>query len=229
MSHLEDRLAEFVCEELTGPEMATARQHVAQCLECQGRVAGFRKVQHSLEQLPDVEVPRRMVFVPSETPSIESMKAKTRWAPLRWAIPSAIAAALLLGLLLSGSFRFERNDSGFVFALGPVSDPTQTVEIQPPLQALVTEVPVVTTIDYASLDYAQIVSRIREDLRAEEEVWLRTEIDRVMGTVEAANDREIQRVRAELQYLSELQRVAQRDNYQNASSIQLLAQRTERE
>ena len=87
----------------------------------------------------------------------------------------------------------------------------------------------VTTIDYASLDYAQIVNRVREDIRDEEEDWLRTEIDRVMGAVEAANVREIQRVRAELQYLSALQRVAQKDYLQNASSIQLLAQRTERE
>jgi len=131
--------------------------------------------------------------------------------------------------LLGGSCRCERNDCGFVFVLGPVSEPTQTVEIESPFQAVDTEVPVVTTIDYASLDYAQIVNRVREDIRDEEEDWLRTEIDRVMGAVEAANVREIQRVRAELQYLSALQRVAQKDYLQNASSIQLLAQRTERE
>ena len=222
MSHLEDRLAEFVFEELTAPEMEAARQHVAQCLECQGRVTGFRKVQYSLQQLPDVEVPRRMVFVPSET---ESIKSKSRWAPLRWAIPSAIAAALVLAVVLGGSLRFERNESGFVLALGSVSESIQSAE----LQAVVAEVPVVTTLDYANLDYAQIVNRIAEDIREEEEVWLRREIDSVMATVEATNDREIQRLRAELQYLSELQRVAQREYYQNASSIQLLAQRTERE
>ncbi len=225
MSHLEDRVAEFVFEELAGPEMEAARQHVAQCLECQGRVAGFRKVQHSLEQLPDVEVPRRMVFVPSKTESIRSIESKLRWAPLRWAIPSAMAAVLVLALVLGGSLRFERNDSGFLVALGSVSEPIQAVE----LQAVVADPPAPPTLDYASLDYAQIVNRIREDIREEEEAWLRTEIDRAMATVEAANDREIQRVHAELQYLSELQRVAQREYYQNASSIQLLAQRTERE
>ena len=228
MSHLDDRLAEFVFEELTAPEMEAARQHVAQCLECQGRVTGFRKVQYSLEQLPDVDVPRRMVFVPSEPESITSIESKTRWSPLRWAIPSAMAAALVLAVVLGGSLRFERNESGFVLALGSVSESIQSAE----LQAVVAEVPVVTTLDYANLDYAQIVDRVREDIREEEEVWLRREIDSVMATmatVEAASDREIQRVRAELQYLSELQRVAQREYYQNASSIQLLAQRTERE
>ena len=225
MSHLEDRLAEFVFEELTGPEMDAARQHVAQCLECQGRVAGFRKVQHSIEQLPDVEVPRRMVFVPSETESIQPIASKTRWASLRWAIPSAMAAALLLAFMLGGAFRFERNETGFVLALGPASEPTQTVEVQP----VVAEAPGSATFDYANLDYAQIVNRVREDIGAEAEAWLRTEIDRIMTTVAIANDREIQRVRAELLYLSELQRSAQRDTYQNASYIQLLAQQVGRE
>ncbi len=215
MSHLEDQLAEFVFEDLTGPEMEAARQHVAQCLECQGRVAGFRKVQHSLEQLPDVDVPRRMVFLPSET------RAKTNWAPLRWAIPSAIAVALVLAVVLGGPLRFERLDSGFVIGLGPVSEPTQTAE----LQAVLAEVSVSPTIDYASLDYAQIVDRIRE----EEEGWLRAEIDQAVLKLEVAGNQEIQRLRAELQYFSELQRSARRVAYENASSIQLLAAQTGRE
>ncbi len=216
MSHLEDRLAEFVFEELTEPEMEAARQHVAQCLECQGRVAGFRKVQHSLEQLPDVDLPRRMVFVPSES------RSKPRWVPLAWGIPSAIAAVLLLAILISGGASLERNDSGFVAALGPRSEAPQTVEIQPAVR----ETPVALTIDYASLDYQQIIERIRGDIREEEEAWLRAEIDRVVGALEEVNGREIQRVRAELQYLSELQRAAQRETYQHASYIQRLAQRT---
>ena len=116
MSHLEDKLAEFVFEELTESEMEATRQHVAQCLECQGRVTGFRKVRHSLEQLPDVDVPRRMVFVPSEA------RSKRNWVPFAWGIPSAIAAAFLLAVLISGGARFERNDSGFVVALGPVTE-----------------------------------------------------------------------------------------------------------
>ncbi len=216
MSHLEDRLAEFVFEELTEPEMATVRQHVAQCLECQGRVSSFRTVQHSLEQLPDVEVPRRMVFLPSAT---ESKSSGWLW---KWGVPAAIAAVLMLAVLLSGSLRFERNPSGYAVVLGPVNDAGQTVESQPGVAA----VPVSPTIDYASLDYTQIADRIREDIRAEQESWFRSEIDMAIGSLQGANDREIQRVRAELQYLSELQRVAQKEYYQNASHIQLLAART---
>ncbi len=216
MSHLEDRLAEFVFEELTESEMEAARQHVAQCLECQGHVAGFRKVQHSLEQLPDMDVPRRMVFVPS------AVESKRNWIPFAWGVPSAIAAALLLAVLITGGARFERNDSGFVVALGPVNESPENVQIQP----VVGETPDALAIDYASLDYAQIIERIRGDIREAEEAWLRAEIDRVIGTLEEVNNREIQRVRAELQYLSVLQRAAQKDTYQNASYIQRLAQRT---
>ena len=195
-------------EELTESEMEATRQHVAQCLECQGRVTGFRKVRHSLEQLPDVDVPRRMVFVPSEA------RSKRNWVPFAWGIPSAIAAAFLLAVLISGGARFERNDSGFVVALGPVTETLQQVQLQP----VVAEVPPVALVDYTTLDYAEIADRLNDDIRAE--------IDRAVAVIGTANEREIQRVRAELQYLSELQRAAQRDTYQNASYIQFLAQRT---
>ena len=36
MSHLEDKLAEFVFEELTESEMEATRQHVAQCVRVPG-------------------------------------------------------------------------------------------------------------------------------------------------------------------------------------------------
>ena len=152
--------------------------------------------------------PRRMVFVPSEA------RSKRNWVPFAWGIPSAIAAAFLLAVLISGGARFERNDSGFVVALGPVTETLQQVQLQP----VVAEVPPVALIDYTTLDYAEIADRLNDDIRAE--------IDRAVAVIGTANEREIQRVRAELQYLSELQRAAQRDTYQNASYIQLLAQRT---
>ena len=165
MEHLEDTLAEFVLEELGDSEMESTRRHVAQCLECQTRVAGFQHVRRRLEQLPEVDVPRRMVFVGEQTASA------TRWLPLRWAGAVAVAAALVMAVLLLAPPRFERNDTGFVVAFGSATEVSQSAEIS----------------------------------------------------------REIERVRAELQYLTELQRVAQRENYLNASAIQLLAQRTERQ
>ena len=206
MSHLEDRLAEFVYEELTAAEMGEARQHVAQCLECQGRVSEFQKVQHALETVPDVEVPRRVVFV-------ESRKSVTRtWVPLRWLVPSATAAALVLALVIGGPIQFDRHESGMTIAFGalPEAEPLQ-VAAQP------------VVVPPQPVDYELVVARVT----AEQQAWLESELESRIQGISAANGREVQRLRAEMAYLSDLQRAALRDTLVNASSIQLLAARTE--
>lgn len=221
MSHLEEKLAEFVFGDLPESEMESARQHLAQCLECQGRVAGFQKAHRLLEQVPEVDVPRRMVFLPSA----QATSKRRRWRPLTWGIPSAVAAALFLAVLLAGQLHFERNDSGFVFQVG------RSIEVEPQapqavqLPAVDATGPVAPVIVYEDLDYEQIVDR----LRADQEAWLGDAVDHRIAAVKLDHDQEFQRVRAELLYLSELQRAALRDTYQNASSIQLLASRTEGE
>ena len=209
MSHLEDKLAEFVFEELSGPDMEQARRHVAQCLECQSRVAGFQKVRQSLEQLPDLDVPRRMVFLPSDV-------ATSRWSgfPLRWAIPAGVGAALLLAVVLAGPVQFDFHDSGMTIALG---------QINPELQSVAPEPVVLELQEPPPVDYEQIVARVLED----QQVWLAAELDRRISAINLANDSDIQRVRGELAYLYDWQRATLRDTYENASSIQLLAQRTE--
>ena len=206
MSHLAERLAEFVYEELTASEMEEARQHVAQCLECQGRVSEFQKVQHALETVPDVEVPRRVVFV-------ESRKSVTRtWVPLRWLVPSATAAALVLALVIGGPIQFDRHESGMTIAFGalPEAEPLQ-VAAQP------------VVVPPQPVDYELVVARVT----AEQQAWLESELESRIQGISAANGREVQRLRAEMAYLSDLQRAALRDTLVNASSIQLLAARTE--
>ena len=206
MSHLEERLAEFVDEELTASEMDEARRHVAQCLECQGRVSEFQKVQHALESVPDVEVPRRVVFV-------ESRKSVNRtWLPLRWLVPSATAAALVLALVITGPIHFDRHESGMTIAFGalPQAEPLQ-VAAQP------------IVVEPQPVDYEQIVARVT----AEQQAWLESEFAERIQTISATNAMEVQRLRAEMAYLSDLQRAALRDTLENASSIQLLAARTE--
>ena len=210
MSHLEDKLAEFVFEELADPDMEQARRHVAQCLECQNRVAGFQKVRQSLEQLPDLDVPRRMVFLPSDaTPS-----RRSGFFPLRWAIPAGVGAALLLAVVLAGPVHFDFHDSGMTIALGQINPAIQSVAPEPVVLELQEPPPV---------DYDQIVARVLED----QQVWLAAELDRRISAINRANDTEIQRVHAQLVYLYDWQRATLRDTYENASSIQLLAQRRE--
>ena len=206
MSHLEEKLAEFVYEELTASEMEEARQHVVQCLECQGRISEFQKVQHFLESVPDAEVPRRVVFVESRKPATRT------WVPLRWLVPSATAAALVLALVIGGPIRFDRQESGMTIAFGALPDAE-------PLQ--VAAQPVVAPPQ--PVDYELVVARVI----AEQQAWLESELESRIQEISAANGREVQRLRAEIAYLSDLQRAALRDTLENASSIQLLAARTE--
>ena len=206
MSHLEDRLAEFVYEELTASKMGEARQHVAQCLECQERVSEFQKVQHALETVPDVEVPRRVVFVESGKST-----AKT-WLPLRWLVPSATAAALVLALVIAGPIHFDRGESGVTIAFGGLPEAE-------PLQAAAQPI----VVEPQPVNYEQIVAHVT----AEQQAWLESELTERIQAISVVNGREIQRLRAEMAYLSDLQRAGVRDTLENSSSIQLLAARTE--
>jgi anti-sigma factor RsiW len=206
MSHLEDRLGEFIYEELPASEMETAKRHVSQCLECQGRVADFQAVQHALETVPDVDVPRRTVFVESREPG-----SKT-WLGLRWLVPSATAAALVLALVIAGPIHFDWRGSGMTIAFGAQPEPA-------PVE--VAEAPIV--IEPVPVDYEQIVARVT----AEQQAWLESELNGRFQSMSTASRREVRRLQAELAYMSDLQRAAQRDTLENSSSIQILAMRTE--
>ena len=73
------------------------------------------------------------------------------------------------------------------------------------------------------MDYELVVARVT----SEQQAWLESELESRIQGISAANGREVQRLRAEMAYLSDLQRVGLRDTLVNASSIQLLAARTE--
>ncbi len=66
-----------------------------------------------------------------------------------------------------------------------------------------------------NVDYDRIVRELRQSDR----VWIAGELDK--------RDKEIQRLRGELAYYDNLQRTVLKETWNNASSIQLLAQRTE--
>jgi hypothetical protein len=206
MSHLEDRLAEFVYEELPASEMEDARRHVGQCPECQARVSDFEKIRHTLEELPDVEIPRRVVFVPSND------SVWSNFLSPRWLVPMATAAALVLALVLVGPIDVDWQESGVVIAFGEV--------VSPPASVPVARQPAIT--EPQTIDYERIVTELEERQQA----WLESELVRRVAAIDAANRQEIQRVRANLVYLSDLQRAAGRDTMENSSSIQLLAART---
>jgi hypothetical protein len=220
MFHLEDRLAEFVFDELPPDELNSLRQHLAQCLDCQTRVSDFQKVQHSLEQLPDEDLPRRMVFVPE----MAAVERRTSWFSFAWAVPSAAVAVLALAMLIAGPFQFEWSQSGVQIAFGSLP---QDSAPQAEFETVAVATP---SIDYDNLDYAQIAARLAPDqqlLMAAEFEQRNSEIARLIDQNDQANRTEIRRVRADMGQLYDMQRMAQYDFYDQGSTLQLMAQLTE--
>jgi hypothetical protein len=75
--------------------------------------------------------------------------------------------------------------------------------------------PVPVSVQSQEIDYDRIARNLREPERA----WIASELDK--------RDKEIQRLRGELVYYEFMQRTVLKETWENASSIQLLAQRTE--
>ena len=223
MSHLEDRLAEFVFEELPPDEMGTARHHVAQCLDCQARVSDFRQVRHRLEQLPSMDPPRRVVFVPEARPASAS-RGWTRWFPPVWAVPG-IAAAVLVGfVLMAGGVSVDWAGGGVQVGLG-LSEP-----VPPASPVAAQEAPV----DYDNLDYERITAGIEADVPAFEAALARyrqdymAEIELLASRIDAldtGNQLEILRVRSDLSRMYDTQQSVMREFYGQGAALQMVAER----
>src|SRR2546430_6647702 len=105
----------------------------------------------------------------------------------RWATPLMAAAALVIAILNAVSS-----------APAPVS--------------IVTPASTPAIVQAQNVDYARIISDLRESDRA----WIAVELRK--------RDKEIQRLQGELAYYDNLQRTVLKETWNNASSIQLLAQ-----
>jgi len=224
MSHLEDRLAEFVFEDLPPTEMDRARHHVAQCLECQQKVQSFQKTLGLLEQVPSRDVPRRVVFVepPSSVPQTVSAQRVIAWTRLAWALPSGVAALLVLTVLLGGGVSVEWSD-GIRVAFGR---PESQVGVE-------TAIPGIANVDYGQLDYDQIANELSASVTSSyDSVFdeMRAELSRVRVELERLDGFdavEIERLRAEIQNLYNQHQLVERDIYDQNAAVQQIASRLE--
>jgi hypothetical protein len=117
----------------------------------------------------------------------------------RWLAPMAASAAVAFAVV--------------TFVPGPATNSPQPslAVVQPPPAAGVQPVA-------ATVDYDRIVSELSEVQRA----WLIDEIRKL----DLSREREIQRIKAELAYYEDMQRAIWKDTFENAASIQLLAQQS---
>ncbi len=116
----------------------------------------------------------------------------------RWLAPMAASAAVSLAIVM----------------LAPMQMPQQPPPAPVAVQQPVAQVPVAEPIDY---------DRIIREIRDSERAWLVAELNRR----DVSSGRELQRVKAELAYYDDFQRSLQKDTFENATSIQLLARRVE--
>jgi hypothetical protein len=110
MSHITERIAEFVFEELSTLEMTKAQRHVAQCAECREQVERFQQTLAILKTSPMLDPPRNIVF------EVEKRRTQRMWT---W-VPAmaAIAALLLITVALLGRVHVQWQDSQMTIAFG---------------------------------------------------------------------------------------------------------------
>src|SRR5580692_2320856 len=91
MSHLSERIAEFVFEELSAPEMTEAKRHLAECADCREQVDRFQTTHAMLRTSTDIEPPRRIMF--------EFEKPRAAAWIWRWLAPMAASAGVAIAIV----------------------------------------------------------------------------------------------------------------------------------
>jgi anti-sigma factor RsiW len=104
MSHLGERIADYLVGEMTDSEKAEASEHIRQCTDCASQVESFKRTLAMLQSVPDREPPRPLVFEVEQ----KSQPASWLW---RWASPAmaAVAASILTVMLMTPSSGTEQS------------------------------------------------------------------------------------------------------------------------
>jgi hypothetical protein len=202
MTHLGERLTDFVFGELSSHEMDEARQHVATCTDCRQQVEQFQQTRSLLKMSPDVEPPRHIVF--------EFEKPRRIWS---WLAPAMAAAAVIIAVLIATPMQIQWHDSQLSITFGRTGTPP--VAVNTPTQIQSPAAPAVQAIDY---------DRLAKQIESSERPWVVAELKKL----DAEQTRRLgilqQNIGGNITYLQSRQEAIDRDNYRNAANIQMLAQ-----
>ena len=114
MSHLNERIADFVFEELSTGEMAEAGRHIAECSDCRAQVESFQRTHQMLKTAPDLDPPRNIVF------EFEKPARRTSGAFWKWLAPLAATAALVLGIAVMAPIHVQWHEAQLTISFGAV-------------------------------------------------------------------------------------------------------------
>src|SRR5262245_35347463 len=185
MTHITDKIADFVFQELPAQELSQVEEHIGKCSFCRKQVEEFKATVSMLKASPEIEPPRNIYF------EFEKRRAAS-WL-WRWVAPMAASAAIALAIV-----NFVPREVRVV----------ERVVDQPVMQ------PAAQPIDY---------QKILNELRASEQLWLENELQKR----DASQGKEVQRLRGELAALDYYQHALQRETWENARDVQLLAAKTD--
>jgi Putative zinc-finger len=185
MTHITDRIADFVFQELSAQNLSEFKEHVETCSTCRKQVEEFQRTLSMLKASPEIEPPRSICF--------EFEKPRTPSWLWRWVAPMAASAAVALAVV---SFA-----------------PRQVQIVERLVDRPVTQ-PAAQPIDY---------QRIVNEVRAAEQAWLENELK----TRDANQSKEVLRLRGELAAVDFYQHRLQRETWENARDVQLLAAKTD--
>ncbi len=181
MSHLNERIAEFVFEELSPSEMTEARRHIAECSDCREQVKQFQLTYATLKTSPVVNLPRPLVFE-FEKPRVVSWM----W---RWLAPMSASAAV-------------------AFAVASLTSHPQiqiaAPAVQPPAVVQPAALPAVQPVDYQ-----KIINDLRAELKERDTAHTR-EIQRVAGKVDLLDSYQLVNERETLDNSRSIQLLASR-------------------
>lgn len=189
MSHLSEKIAEFVFGELSASEMTEAKRHLAECSPCRAELEQFQRTHAMLKASPDVEPPRRIIFEVEKTPVLAWV-----W---RWVAPMAASAAVALAIVM--------------LAPAPVQPPTI---MPPPTVGAVSDRPGRSeSAPAAAVDYQKIETWLTAELNRRDATQTK-ELQRIRGELALLDSVQRSVYRDILENSSAIQLLAQKSDSQ---------------
>jgi anti-sigma factor RsiW len=150
MTHLGERITDYVFGEMSGKELEEARRHIADCSQCRDEVSQVERTRATLRLSQDLEPPRHTTFEVEKRPAFS-------W---RWLAPIGAAAAVIIAVLIAAPMSIQWNESQLTIAFGTAPAPAvrnETANVQSPVRTISEPV-----------DYERIISEVQKQLRSQQ-------------------------------------------------------------